>query len=254
MPGQRWCLDCFAAYKRARRAAQLLTERGIVVHAPSTVSAKNGQRDGQPPGQQTGDGAPAGAIAPPWIYEPPEPFVPFRDVPGRGGWAVEFLADFSVHGGRALAASRAGVTTKTVERLLATDPAFAEEVERAHEYHRDLLEWESLNLGRRRHNPLPFFDRLKAELPARHVERLQIARVTLNIDAPLWEDPRGLLLNLLRTMSPETRSECLKRPEMLTLLDDAEYRAAFFGEPLALPAAPIEGPHTIHDPEIAPTP
>jgi hypothetical protein len=146
------------------------------------------------------------AIAPEWIYEAPARFVPFRDTPGHGPeWAVAFLADYAVHGGQPLAASRAGVTMKTVEHQAKTDPIFAEERRHALEYHHALLEWESLNLGRCKHSPLPFFDRLKAELPARHIEK----QVVMNVDAttgPDSVDAPAVLRAMLAVMSPSTRA------------------------------------------------
>ena len=55
----------------------------------------------------------------------------------------------------------------------------AAEAAAAVEYFKDLTEWESLTLARTRHNPLPFFARLKAERPARYIER----SIALTIDA-----------------------------------------------------------------------
>lgn len=150
--------------------------------------------------------APKNAIAPEWIYEPPARFIPFLDTPGHGPeWAAVFLVDYATHGGQPLAASRAGVTMKTVEQEADRDPVFAEEMERALEYHRSLLEWESLNLGRCKHSPLPFFDRLKAELPARHVDRAVIASMTVTAELTGVEAARALR-DMLTAMTPSTQA------------------------------------------------
>jgi hypothetical protein len=148
------------------------------------------------------------AIAPEWIYEAPERFVPFRDTPGHGPeWTAPFLADYAVHGGQLLAASRAGVTMKTVELQAKTDPVFAEERRHALEYHHALLEWESLNLGRCKHSPLPFFDRLKAELPARHVDKALIGAINVNLGPALDPGAAATLLGeMLATSTAPTRA------------------------------------------------
>jgi hypothetical protein len=122
---------------------------------PSPPVGEKEQPGGNAPGNRRSNGGTTRvAIAPEWIYEAPERFVPFRDTPGHGpAWAESFLADYAVHGGQPLAASRAGVTMKTVELQAKADPIFAEERRHALEYHHALLEWESLNLGRCKHSP-----------------------------------------------------------------------------------------------------
>jgi hypothetical protein len=75
------------------------------------------------------------------------------------------------------------------------DPAFAAEVLAAQAYYRDLLEWESVNLARRKDNPLPYFARLKAELPARYIHRQAVFLAT-NADLPA-EDGKLLLHAML---------------------------------------------------------
>jgi hypothetical protein len=245
-PRQRWGRNCFNAYKRTRTAARMLRRRGAperedagrvegqgtaleterpvageAVESQAPPSPPVGEKD--PPADEgagvtrsnRGNGAgnarnappSRAAIAPEWIYEAPERFVPFRDTPGHGpAWAVPFLADYAVHGGQPLAASRAGVTMKTVEREAHADSVFAEEVDRALEYHRALLEWESLNLGRCKHSPLPFFDRMKAEMPSRHVDRALIGAVNVNVGTGLDSvDAVAMLRAMLGDLSPATR-------------------------------------------------
>jgi len=106
------------------------------------------------------------------VPPPPAPYVPFT-----GGarpselWYPAFLSDLAVNGGISLASAAAGVHRSLVYRRMTDDAAFAEEVEVAKAYYRDLLEWESVNLARRKDNPLPYFARLKAELPARYIDK-----------------------------------------------------------------------------------
>jgi hypothetical protein len=110
---------------------------------------------------------------------PPAPYVPFTGATGPcERWYAAFLADLAVNGGISLAAAAAGVHRNLVYRRIASDPAFADEVKVAEAYYRDLLEWESVNLARRKDNPLPFFARLKAELPARYIDRQAVLLAT----------------------------------------------------------------------------
>jgi hypothetical protein len=204
-PGQRWGRMCFNAAKRARRAGRMLSQRGGASQAPALPPV--GEKESRPTTTATTNGGTTrNAIAPDWIYEAPERFVPFRDAPGHGPeWAAVFLADYSVHGGAPLAAARAGVSMRTVEGQRANDTIFAEEMRRALEYHRSLLEWESLNLGRCKHSPLPYFDRLKAELPDRHVDRALIATVNVTTEVPpdLGAD---FLREMIAQATPATRA------------------------------------------------
>ena len=78
---------------------------------------------------------------------------------------------------------------------MSDDPTFEAEVQAAQAYYRDLLEWESVNLARRRDNPLPYFARLKAELPSRYIDRQAILLAT-GSDLPV-EDGKLLLHAML---------------------------------------------------------
>ena len=132
---------------------------------------------------------------------PPAPYVPFNGADGPSEpWYPLFLADLAVNGGISLAAAAAGVHRNLVYRRIHTDPAFAEEVEAAEAYYRDLLEWESVNLARRKDNPLPYFARLKAELPSRYIDRQAVFLAT---SATL--DPAAgqrLLANMVGELTP----------------------------------------------------
>jgi len=84
----------------------------------------------------------------------------------------------------------------------------AEEVDAAHEYFCALTEWQSLSVGRVKGNPLPFFARLKADRPARYVERAQIQTVSLNVHTDANpQEAKTLLATLLAGATPTTRRE-----------------------------------------------
>jgi hypothetical protein len=132
---------------------------------------------------------------------PPAPYVPFTGTAdAREPWYAPFLTDLAVNGGISLAAAAAGVHRSLVYRRMDDDPGFAEEVEVAKAYYRDHLEWESVNLARRKDNPLPYFARLKAELPTRYIDR-QAIFVGTNSDLGS-EDGKLLLHAMLGQPTP----------------------------------------------------
>ena len=164
----------------------------------------------------------AAPILPEWNLKPPEPYTPYRDNNPGQPWYLPFLAHYAVHGGKALAAAAAGVTIRTVERHLSNDGAFADESDQALRYHQDLLEWEALNLGRQKHNILAYFDRLKAELPARHVERQMTAILSMNVGTRISQEAgRELLRRMLASITSETKRLIGAMPEKLHLLEEA---------------------------------
>jgi hypothetical protein len=138
---------------------------------------------------------------------PPAPYVPFTGAASpRETWYASFLSDLAINGGISLAAAAAGVHRSLVYRRISDDPAFAEEVEVAKAYYRDLLEWESVNLARRKDNPLPYFARLKAELPARYIDRQAVLLATA--DGSLSDaDGYSLLQAMLGRPTPESLRE-----------------------------------------------
>jgi hypothetical protein len=165
----------------------------------------------------------------------PAPYEPFLgSAPAcHEPWYDAFLRDLAINGGITLAAAAAGVHRTTVYRHMDSNPIFAEEVEAAKAYYRDLLEWESVNLARNKHNPLPYFARLKAELPTRYIERSAVLSANVNLNAPpiTREAARELLKQCLANLSPLTRRLLLQSPEGLPLLEDPEYRSLILGEP-----------------------
>jgi hypothetical protein len=162
---------------------------------------------------------------------PPAPYVPFAgaDAP-REPWYSVFLSDLAVNGGISLAAAAAGVHRSLVYRRIDDDSAFAEEVKVAEAYYRDLLEWESVNLARRKDNPLPYFARLKAELPARYIDR---QAVLIGTDQSLYpEDGRALLQAMLGLGAPGRALEAAGPDPVRVVLD---------GEPSGPPASDASG-------------
>jgi hypothetical protein len=133
---------------------------------------------------------------------PPAPYVPFTGSGAqRAAWYAAFLSDLAINGGVSLAAAAAGVHRSLVYHRISEDPAFAAEVEVAKAYYRDLLEWESVNLARRKDNPLPYFARLKAELPARYIDRQAVLLGT--VEALYPEEGRALLQGMLGIRAAE---------------------------------------------------
>jgi hypothetical protein len=201
IPKQRWCGPCRAEYKRmARRTAtggtgngsgnQRTGADGVKPVDQEPEQALRVVRAGQAPAEK-------GRQSPP----PPAPYVPFTGAAGaREPWYAAFLSDLAINGGISLAAAAAGVHRNRVYRRVDDDPAFAEEVEVAKAYYRDHLEWESVNLARRKDNPLPYFARLKAELPARYIDR-QAIFVGTNSDLAS-EDGKLLLHAMLGQPAP----------------------------------------------------
>ena len=144
---------------------------------------------------------------------PPAPYVPFTGATGvREPWYPAFLSDLAINGGISLAAAAAGVHRNRVYRRMDDDPAFAEEIEVAKAYYRDLLEWESVNLARRKDNPLPYFARLKAELPSRYIDRQAIFLAT-GPELPA-EDGKQLLQAMFGQGTPPALEELEAAPDV----------------------------------------
>jgi hypothetical protein len=199
VPKQRWCGPCHAEYKRLARETrrETLAARNGTQTADHELGAAPGARKAERVVQAGQVPAEKGRRAP----APPAPYVPFTGAsPAREPWYAAFLTDLAVNGGISLAAAAAGVHRNRVYRRMEDDPAFAEEIEVAKAYYRDLLEWESVNLARRRDNPLPYFARLKAELPARYIDRQAVFLAT-NSELPP-EDGQRLLQAMFGHGSP----------------------------------------------------
>jgi hypothetical protein len=98
-----------------------------------------------------------------------------------------------------------------------TDPIFAEERRHALEYHHALLEWESLNLGRCKHSPLPYFDRLKAEMPGRHVDKALIGALNVTVGTTLdpGADAAQLLRDMLASLTDSSRALLANGPTVI---------------------------------------
>jgi hypothetical protein len=192
---QRWCRECHAAYKRKATETARETETG----------ARNGQSVDRPhsarqatPGVVAGGQTPAQKerpepVAPPAPYLPYDGLEPDPAAPPREPWYGVFLRDMAERGLMSLAAARARVHISKVRRRRTADPAFAEEIEVARDYYKSFLEWQSVELGRVNRNPLPFFARLKAELPARYIDKATMLVASFTGELPA-EDGKALLL------------------------------------------------------------
>lgn len=206
VPNQRWCGPCHLAYKRARRALRGETPKGnasaigtasAAIPAPDQAvgvlsSTKSVSKKSPPPAELPSD--------------PPAPYVPFEGLPPqpRPAWCDPYLRDLAERGLPSLAAAKAGIHRAAVRRYRDQDPEFDAEVDVALEYFRDFLEWESVTLGRVRHNPLPYFARLKAERPARYLDR---AAVLVGSAPELTsEDGKALLAAMFGHVLPAPRA------------------------------------------------
>jgi hypothetical protein len=231
--GQRWCWRC-----RKPRPFHAIEGHQAESPVPPVVTKKSAERTlvnevnaGAAEGTKTSTTAPAAYV----------PFVagrPFQDEV----WFNIFLSDLAVNGSPALAAAAAGQHIDAIERHADENAAFANEIEAASRYYRELLEWQSVNVGRTKNNPLPFFARLKAEMPGRYIERQVTANLNLNADAPPSFDSRAMLISSLKHITPETRRMLLRSPEGVALLDDPEYRAALLGAPATEDGPPQDTP------------
>jgi hypothetical protein len=125
----------------------------------------------------------------------------------RASWVDLYLLDLARNGLHALAVEASGVARQDVQALKAKDRDFADEAEAALEYYRDRTEWESLELGRVRGNPLPYFARLKAERPARYVEKSIVANVDLTPGLGTDADNRAFLARMIASATETTRQQ-----------------------------------------------
>jgi hypothetical protein len=140
---------------------------------------------------------------PPEPVAPPAPYLPYAGLepddpaaPPRAPWYGVFLRDLAERGLMSLAAARAGVHISKVRRRRDADPEFAAEVDVAREYYCDYLEWESVTLGKTSRNPLPYFARLKAERPARYIDKATMLVASFTSDLPA-ADGKALLHAML---------------------------------------------------------
>jgi hypothetical protein len=140
-------------------------------------------------------------------------FVPYlgREDTPRAPWMDSFLRHLAEYGGIEMAAQAAGVHRNTVARHRDRDPLFAEEVEAARAFFADGLEWEHVELGRLTGNPAFSISKLKAERPARWIERQAVAVYNLEAAAVgcdmTLEELRELLRASIEAAMPETRRE-----------------------------------------------
>lgn len=192
---QRWCAKC--------RTAKPLpaTDMYPTDSALSASFAKNGTGRTPVNGVNTRSTQSGQSNVP-----TPAAYVPF--VAGRPlhdeAWFDPFLSDLAVNGSPALAASAAGQHIDAIERHADQNAAFANEIDAASRYYRELLEWQSVNLARTKNNPLPFFARLKKELPAGYVEKNLTVNVNIDPahDAAMANEAAAMLAKYRATATP----------------------------------------------------
>jgi hypothetical protein len=223
--GQRYCAECRAAWKRDARADAKRREPPYGVVPARSPSARK---------ETSGSGEQATDVAsvPPIFTEQPV-YRPYPDREPARPWYRAFLEHLAHHGGPRLAANHVGLPYRAITEAIRTDPAFADEYEAARSFYGDLIEWQSVDLARRKNNPLPYFARLKADQPEKYSERAQIAHVTNILSVGPVADVTEVatfLQSLLGNATPATRAE-------LAALDQAT-RNVIEGEATALPDTP----------------
>lgn len=105
------------------------------------------------------------------------------------------------------------------EKARARDPELEAEVQAALAHYRDRLEWELVDLGRRRDNVLAYFGALKRELPHLYIDRI----VTANVDvSAVVEGPelRRILGELAGVASPESRAALVGHTATLQVMHE----------------------------------
>lgn len=130
----------------------------------------------------------------------------------RDEWEAAFLVAFRASGNLRKSAEAAGTTVDTVRRHRNADPAFADKIEDAREEFREHLEWMLVEIGagRMKGNPLAIMMRLKAELPAKYHEKLQVDGVVKHAHAHVLgseEAARDLLRLMLSESTDVSRAQ-----------------------------------------------
>jgi hypothetical protein len=134
------------------------------------------------------------------------PFTPFLDgLPARlEPWYPPFIVALAKFGRITLAAGAVQVHRRVAYAHIAKNPALSGEVEAAKAHYRSGLEYGLAHQFHTTGNVLAGFGALKAELPARYIEK----QVVMNVDAttgPSNEDAAQMLREMLAAISPSTR-------------------------------------------------
>jgi hypothetical protein len=164
-----------------------------------------------------------------WLDGPPEHPEPWYDV---------FLKHYAVNGSKVLAGMKARTGRTTVWRAEQHDPGFKREMESAWLYYLDRLEWEHVHLGRTAGNTsLPYFGRLKAELPAKYDRQTEWRY--------LFHESNTVNVYTNQALSQEALSTLLRG--MLADASDATLYELHGHDPRQLPEFAESGPGDIID-------
>jgi len=127
---------------------------------------------------------------------------------GRGDvaqiWEVKYLEVLEQTGNKSLAAKAVELSTRHVKLLRESNLAFSERWEAAYDHYLDKVETE---LGEMK-NPIAKIARLRADRPARYLDKLQVAGTIGHVHvAPPQAEIDALLRNMLAGSMPETRAQ-----------------------------------------------
>jgi hypothetical protein len=120
-------------------------------------------------------------------------------------WADVFLRYLAMNGGLELACNAARKHRMTVVKTRQAFPAFDDACLRAMEYFVDSLEWFLVEQAHKTGVPLGFFGRLKAERPARWVDKSLIASLEVKTEVPA-DQMQEFLASLVQHTTPATRA------------------------------------------------
>lgn len=225
MPRQRWGRACRAQEKRDARKRAAATRAGNDHDARGTVGGTGdvgetpspvADAKKPPPPVEAPGNAPANAsgntVANPKAKGNGNPranelvpFTPFLDgLPDRcEGWYPPFIIALAKYGRITLAAGAVQVHRRVAYAHIAKNPALSGEVEAARAHYRSGLEYGLAHQFHTTGNVLAGFGALKAELPARYIEK----QVVMNVDATTeleGHDAKAVLLAMLGDASPAT--------------------------------------------------
>lgn len=124
-------------------------------------------------------------------------------------WEEVFLREYVERGGKMLSAKTAGTTWPRVARKIEESPRFAQAYEAAHAEMLETLERRLMALSAgAKGNFLAIIARLKAELPAKYNDKLQVSGAVAHLHAAPAPD---VVATILREMLLDARPETLKQ-------------------------------------------
>ena len=122
-------------------------------------------------------------------------------------WETAYLERIKQHGLYYLAAEEVGVSSKTVQRRRADDPAFNEACLLAREHAADRIAQKLSKQAEESGNPVGHIVRLKQLRPAEFVEQHVVKTLSMNVSVSADGDSalgQAVLAQLLQHASPET--------------------------------------------------